>query len=257
MREHAAPTAFDSYQSRRYDDTFEAAGTDGVSLRMRLEDALAALGPGPGDVLDVGMGPGRLCEELARRGWSVSGIDASADMVALARARVPEAAHRFSVAPIETLPFGDGAFDAVVATGVLEYSHLDAALDEVARVLARGGVAVVSYPNPDAIFRIWKTDVYYPLVRAAKRLLRIRRHPGPHGLPLVPVPTLRTMLEARGLAVDPPVHTSWVVVLPPLDLLVPRLAERLARVAARRFPGLGRLLGTQLVFRATKRAEAG
>lgn len=45
-------------------------------------------------VLDAGCGTGRVAIELARRGFSVTGIDADADMLAGARAKAPEISWR-------------------------------------------------------------------------------------------------------------------------------------------------------------------
>src|SRR5690242_2504292 len=139
-------------------------------LRTRMAAVLRRSGDGPGAALDAGMGPGRQWVALAARGWTVSGVDASEEMVDAARARLPEAHDRLLVAPIEALPFADDSFDLVTATGVLEYAAVPAALAEIARVLRPGGRAVVSYPNPRAVFGMWKTRAWYPAVRAGKRV---------------------------------------------------------------------------------------
>ena len=120
-----------------YDSHYDAANADGHSLRARLAVALRLLGGGPGTALDAGMGPGRLCAELATLGWTVSGIDASAEMVDAARLRLPDAADRLLRAEIEQLPFEDESFDRVAATGVLEYADVPRALAELARVSGR------------------------------------------------------------------------------------------------------------------------
>src|SRR5439155_280619 len=99
-------------------------------------------------------------------------LDASAEMVEAARWRLPEAAERLVVGDIVRLPFADATFDLVVATGVLEYADVERALAELARVLCPGGRAVVSYPNPAALYGIWKSHVWYPAVRGVKRLAR-------------------------------------------------------------------------------------
>ena len=106
------------------------------------------------------MGPGRLYAILGERGWTVSGIDASAEMVSLARPTA-EARERPGLA-IEAMPFEDDSFDAVVATGVLEYTIVPNALGEIARLLRPEGRAVVSYPNPRAAYRRWKTGSTTP-----------------------------------------------------------------------------------------------
>ena len=69
--------AFFDKQAERYDRAYDDPGRGGRILRRRLADALALIGDGPGDVLDVGMGAGRLCAELIGRGWTVWGVDLS------------------------------------------------------------------------------------------------------------------------------------------------------------------------------------
>jgi ubiquinone/menaquinone biosynthesis C-methylase UbiE len=138
----------------------QAAGYDAVYdepeagrlVRARLDVALGFLPSEPGTVLDVGMGGGRLVEALDARFWHVSGTDAAAAMVELARARVPSRAPALTQAPVESLPFADESFDAVIALGVLEYSaDVGDALRALARVSRPGGTVVVSYPNFDGL----------------------------------------------------------------------------------------------------------
>lgn len=103
-------------------------------------------------VLDVGCGPGFYFAELVDRGATVSGCDASARMVELARARVGDAADL----RIHTLekPFGwvdDASIDVVLAALVYHYiNDRPAFLAEVRRMLAPDGILVVSTHHPAA-----------------------------------------------------------------------------------------------------------
>ena len=90
-------------------------------------------------VLDVGTGEGQLARLAIANGAAlVAGVDPTAAQIAVARRRAggpgyarAEAAH---------LPFADEEFDAVVACLVFEHiDDADAAIAEVARVLAPGG----------------------------------------------------------------------------------------------------------------------
>jgi ubiquinone/menaquinone biosynthesis C-methylase UbiE len=96
-------------------------------------DALRRLlGPGTGRCLDLGCGTGVPTAAVAGLGWSVVGIDVSADLLGVARARGLEVLE----APADALPFDDASFDAAVSI----WTHTDiddfpAALAEVARVL--------------------------------------------------------------------------------------------------------------------------
>jgi ubiquinone/menaquinone biosynthesis C-methylase UbiE len=170
--------------AERYDRRYDDPGAAGRLLRRRLEVTVELLGEPAGDLLDVGMGTGRLCAELDRRGWNVSGIDLSPAMVAAARRRLPHLAERLVEGPIEHLPFDDGSFDAVTATGVLEYAthDLPAAVSELARILRPQGAAVMSFPRQQSPALLWRSKLLYPTVRAVKRIVPVGR-PAPLDLP--------------------------------------------------------------------------
>lgn len=245
----AAAQYFDD-QVARYDSRYDALDADGHALRARLEAVVALVGRGSGDLLDAGMGAGRLCGELAELGWRVHGIDASAAMVEAARARLPETGGRFERAEIEALPFPADTYDVVTATGVLEYSDVAAALDELRRVLRPGGRAVVSYPNPAAVYGRWKTRLWYPLVRSAKRLLRRPNPQMPHGAGELSPPLFRAALRAAGFEPSASVYTSYLPVITPVDRLLPRTTARLGRRLEGRGGRLASLLATQVVYDA-------
>lgn len=232
-----------------YDSRYERLDADGHALRARMAAVVRLVADGPGDALDAGMGPGRLCSELDRRGWTVSGVDASEAMVEVARARLPAAAARLHCAEIEALPFPDASFDVVTATGVLEYSDVPRALRELVRVLRPGGRAVVSYPNPSALYGIWKTRLWYPAVRARKRLARHEDRDMPRGAGRLSPTRFAALLEEAGLEPTTIVHTSYLAVVTPLDRLLPGATARLGQRLERRAP-LPRLLATQIVYEA-------
>jgi SAM-dependent methyltransferase len=159
-------------EAARYDASYGGDDWAGRFLRDRLEAALGALGDGPGDVLDAGMGGGRLAVELDARGWTVSGIDSSPAMVAIARARLPELSDRLLEADLAALPFPSGSFDAAVVTGAIEYvDDLGRGLAELERVLRPGGRAIVSFPNYRSAHALWRRFALYPTARLAKRVL--------------------------------------------------------------------------------------
>ncbi len=246
-------TEFFGSWADRYDAAYDALDADGHALRARLSAVLRLVGRGPGRILDAGMGPGRLTWELDRAGWTVSGVDSTAEMVAIAQQRLPAARDRLSVAKIDELPFPDDSFDAVVATGVLEYSGPERALRELARVLRPEGRAVVSYPNPSAVYGIWKTRVFYPLVRTAKRGLHRGSIRLPRGAPIVGPAAFERLLEGAGLSTEERVYTSYLPTISPLDAALPRLTARIGQRLEHSGDRLGRLLATQVVFAARKR----
>lgn len=238
-----------------YDSRYDARNADGHALRARMAVVLRQLGLGPGEVLDAGMGPGRLCGELAARGWTVSGIDASEEMVQAARERLPDRSANLLRAEIESLPFDSGSFDAVAATGVLEYADVPRALAELARVLRPGGSAVVSYPNPDAWYGIWKTRVFYPAVQVVKAALRRGSQPAGSGLRLRPAQFTRLLTDS-GLEPSGVIPASFLAIPSPLDEWFPASSERVARRLEGR-PAARRRFATQIVFSARKSERPG
>jgi ubiquinone/menaquinone biosynthesis C-methylase UbiE len=123
-------------------------------LVWRLDAFSRALGerlPPPAAVLDFGCGTGDLAAHLARDGYQLTAGDISRAMLAEAERAFGERGIRW--APLEAaspaLPFADAAFDAVVASSVLEYvPAIDATLAELARVVRAGGFVLATVPNP-------------------------------------------------------------------------------------------------------------
>ena len=91
----------------------------------------------PGEqILDLGCGDGQLTQRIAATGACVAGVDASPEMLAAARSRGIDAREGSA----ESLPFADGAFDAVFSNAVLHWVRdQDAMMAEVRRVLKPGG----------------------------------------------------------------------------------------------------------------------
>ncbi|MGH7897665.1 MAG: class I SAM-dependent methyltransferase [Candidatus Binatia bacterium] len=114
--------------------------------RTRLGEWLQHLLPPRGDglrALDVGCGTGHHLEWLRERGFEGAGIDASGEMLALARQRNPEADLR--LADVESLPFPNASFDVVLCIEVLRYlPEMSRCLSEIGRVLVPGGVCVAT-----------------------------------------------------------------------------------------------------------------
>ena len=100
--------------------------------------------------LDVACGTGDMAIELLKRGSSVTGIDLSEEMLAIARRKTASA--NFQLANAEALPFDDNMFDAVTsAFGIRNFVHLDKGLAEMARVLKSGGrMVILEMSTPDS-----------------------------------------------------------------------------------------------------------
>ena len=123
------------YDSRRY-----AAVNRWDPSHLDKIDRL--LGPLNGErVLEVGCGAGHLTRRLAERGVAVTGIDAnpnSSEIAGTDRVRTMRA---------EALDFADDSFDVVVSVHAIEHiPELEAALEEMSRVLRPGGRVLFIYP---------------------------------------------------------------------------------------------------------------
>jgi SAM-dependent methyltransferase len=136
--------------------SFDAATARGLEkayhkrdMRRRRSLVREALAAAPGErILDVGCGPGFYVRELLDEvgsGGAIVGVDASPDMLALARARC--AGHEnaaFLEGSAAALPVEDGQFDALLCVQVMEYvADPGAALAEMHRVLRPGGRLLV------------------------------------------------------------------------------------------------------------------
>lgn len=87
-------------------------------------------------LVDIACGSGMAIQTAAGRGADVSGLDASEALVAIARARTPEADIR--VGDMFALPFSDGSFDLATSFNGI-WKGCEGALREARRVLVPGG----------------------------------------------------------------------------------------------------------------------
>jgi SAM-dependent methyltransferase len=116
---------------------------------------LAELALTAGDhLLEVGCGGGALLKEALRSGCTAVAVDHSPDMVRLAgeENRDAVAAGRLEIleASADRLPFADATFTCAAMTGVFGFlPEPVAALDEIRRVLRRGGRMVVMGSDPE------------------------------------------------------------------------------------------------------------
>jgi 2-polyprenyl-6-hydroxyphenyl methylase / 3-demethylubiquinone-9 3-methyltransferase len=97
--------------------------------------------------LDVGCGAGLVTEPLARLGATVTGIDASPDVIAVARTHAQAMGLEIDYRAGDVQEF-EGRFDLITALEVVEHVADPAAfLGALARRLAPGGLLILSTPN--------------------------------------------------------------------------------------------------------------
>lgn len=117
--------------------------------------------PPSGHVLDVATGTGLVAAELMRRGFDVTGVDQSAEMLAVARRRFGDTVELVE-ASAGSLPFADTAFDHLTFTYLLRYvDDPGSTLAELARVVRpRGTVASLEFGVPSGLTRpLWEAYV--------------------------------------------------------------------------------------------------
>lgn len=111
-----------------------------------LAAMLATTEVGPGTaMLDVACGAGLAIRQARGNGAEVAGIDASANLVALARRRNPGADIR--VGSMFDLPWPDESFDAVISVNGI-WGGCEGALREMRRVARTGSLCAISFWGP-------------------------------------------------------------------------------------------------------------
>jgi predicted TPR repeat methyltransferase len=142
--------AYDAW-AEGYDAEMARAGYRHPSIGLALLARYLPRGAGP--VLDAGVGTGLAGPWFGILGWpEVWGVDISEGMLAVA-ARKGCYAHLSRAMLGEPLTFADGAFAAVISTGVFTTGHVGAeALPELVRITRPGGVIVLTVKG-----RLWES----------------------------------------------------------------------------------------------------
>jgi SAM-dependent methyltransferase len=97
--------------------------------------------------LDVGCGAGLAAQIFAGRIKTVAGIDACANLIEVARQRVPDG--DFRVGEMEALPYADESFDVVTGLNAFQYAASPVnALREARRVTRPGRPVVIATWGP-------------------------------------------------------------------------------------------------------------
>jgi arsenite methyltransferase len=179
-------------------------------LVRQREATLQRLNLKPGErVVDIGCGPGFLCESMAATvgpAGRVVGIDISEDLIRFATESKTSDTIDYRIGDATALSVETAQFDLAVSTQVLEYvTDADAALAEMFRVLRPGGRAF----TVDTDFDSW---IWHAADR--ERMARIMRaweqHCADSRLPRTLIPRLRaagfTIVAVEGY---PLINTSW------------------------------------------------
>ena len=140
--------------------------------RRRFVRTLAESLPASAAVLDLACGTGDLTKAMAQRGWQVTGLDISAEMMEVGKAKCADLQPQpaFVLGSAEAIPFADASFDAVtIAFGLRNFDHRTQCLQEIRRVLKPGGqLAVLEFAEPKN--RLWRA-IYLFYFKHAMRLM--------------------------------------------------------------------------------------
>ncbi|VWX60895.1 bifunctional 2-polyprenyl-6-hydroxyphenol methylase/3-demethylubiquinol 3-O-methyltransferase UbiG [Sphingorhabdus sp. 109] len=166
---------------------------DAIDLHFHCDSSL--LRPLAGKAaLDVGCGAGLLCEPLARLGARVTGLDAAAENIAVARAHAAPQGLDIDYRNEAVEDFAGTDFDLVTSLEVIE--HVDdpqAFVNGLAGSLADDGLMILSTPNRTALSNLL-------LVELAERTGQIPRGTHHHEQFITPE-ELETLLNNAGLEV--------------------------------------------------------
>lgn len=129
---------------------------DANSRRIKAKKIISILGDevdlSDKELLDIGTGSGYMAQVFGKATKKTTSIDVVDE-------RRVKSGYRFVKAESEILPFADNSFDVVVSNHVIEHVHRQQIhIDEVIRVLKKGGLIYLATPN-----KWWLTDPHYRL----------------------------------------------------------------------------------------------
>ena len=142
-------------------------------------------------LLDIGCGAGGALALARRRGADVAGIDASANLVAIARRRLPVA--RIEIGDMEALPFAAASFDIVTGFNSFQFAaNAVVSLAQAARVCRKGGtVFVLAWGKAE------DCELVTMIMRHVMVLLPPERHAA--GAPVADCASIAAALRAGGI----------------------------------------------------------
>ena len=105
-------------------------------------------------ILEAGCGSGRFVYFLDKLGYDVCGIELNVETVSMINQRFPHL--KITVGDVTQLPFDDNSLDSIISLGVIEHvvDGIDGPINEMYRVLKKGGIAFVIVPSFNLIRRI-------------------------------------------------------------------------------------------------------
>jgi 2-polyprenyl-6-hydroxyphenyl methylase/3-demethylubiquinone-9 3-methyltransferase len=153
--------------------------------------------------LDVGCGAGLLAEPLARLGANVTGIDASPEVIAVAREHAAAIGLEidYRVGDVQTL---EREFDLVTAMEVIEHvANPQLFVKALAKRLARDGLLVMSTPNATSWSRVMMITLGERLGRIPRGTHDFDKFIGPERMKALLADAGLKCLDVEGIAWSP------------------------------------------------------
>ena len=101
-------------------------------------------------ILDLGCGGGVFLPILKNKGYKLTGVDISLEMIKLSKeiCKSTNTTASLSIGDCNKLKFDDNSYDVVIAVGLIEHQKTDfAMIKEIQRILKPGGIFILTIRN--------------------------------------------------------------------------------------------------------------
>jgi 2-polyprenyl-3-methyl-5-hydroxy-6-metoxy-1,4-benzoquinol methylase len=115
------------------------------------------------DILDLGCGPGVITSSLAAKGFRLTGVDGSLEMLMIARGKANSDCNVLFIQ--KKIPFNQGElnqqYDAVISSSLLEYlDDYDKTIIMVKELLKADGIFIASIPNKKSMYKKFERLIF-------------------------------------------------------------------------------------------------
>ena len=232
-----------------YAEEYGRETPEGFSFRIRREKVLAMLPDGEGKkILDLASGPGTMIKDLRARGYAVTCVDAAPGMIEIAKKVAgDDPMVTCEVGDAYALRFDSGTFDAVTATGLIEYLVDERKfLAEVARVVKTNGIAIITVPNVWSPWRLWNR-----VLRVGLRLFKNQSNGLLHRE--YTLRRVKSLLRDHGFKPEGVAYYNVKLVPLPFDRMFPTFTARFTGACEWLSNTPLKFLATGFIVRATKK----